>query len=58
MTEQQLRAAQKALFNGGRYIADAGLRLEGTKYESDYRKLWSALEGLNNKLVNEIRGGK
>ena len=58
MTERELRLAQKALFNGGEHIAEAGLRLEDTKYESDYRKLWNALESLNNRLVNDIRGGK
>ena len=58
MTEQQLRFAQQDLVKGSRDISSAGMRLSGTKYESDYRKVWSALEKLNDKLVKEIRKGK
>lgn len=58
MTEQQLRFAQQDLVKGSRDISSAGMRLSGTKYESDYRKLWSALDNLNARLIEDIRKGK
>ena len=54
MSNQELKWAQKSLYNGGKQIADAGMRLRGTKYEKDYEKLWHALSELNSRLINEI----
>ncbi len=51
----ELRLAQKSLYNGARQIGDAGMRLNGTKYEADYRKAWTAIEKLNNRLIADIR---
>lgn len=54
MSNQELKWAQKSLYNGGKQIADAGMRLRGTKYEKDYEKLWHALSELNSRLINDI----
>ena len=54
MSTQELKWAQKSLYNGGKQMADAGMRLRGTKYEKDYEKLWHALSELNSRLVNDI----
>ena len=54
MSIQELKWAQKSLHNGGKQIADAGMRLRGTKYEKDYEKLWDALSKLNSRLINDI----
>lgn len=58
MTEKEMRWAQQDIVKGSRSIADAGMRLRGTKYESDYKRLWDALTALNNRLINDIRGGQ
>ena len=50
-----MRFAQKDIMNGGRTIAHAGLRLDGTKYEAQYRKMWNELQKLNNMLIEDIR---
>lgn len=54
MTQQELKWTQKSLYNGSKMIADAGMRLKGTKYEKDYERLWHALSELNSRLVNDI----
>lgn len=54
MTQQELKWAQKSLYNGSRQIADAGMLLEDTKYEKYFQRLWSALEELNTQLVRDI----
>lgn len=54
MSTQELKWAQKSLYNGGKQISDAGMRLRGTKYEKDYEKLWDALSKLNSRLINDI----
>lgn len=54
MNKQELRFAQKTLYNGSKQIADAGMRLRGTKYEKDYERLWHALSDLNSKLITDI----
>lgn len=54
MTTQELKLAQKSLYNGSKAIVDAGMRLRGTKYENGYRKLWDALASLNSQLINDI----
>lgn len=55
LSEKEMRFAQKDIMNGGRTIAHAGLRLDGTKYEAQYRKMWNELQKLNNMLIENIR---
>ena len=54
MTEQELRWAQKDIYNAGNYISQAGLRLYGTQFDKDYQRLYNALTKLNNKLIKAI----
>lgn len=54
MNETELRNAQKSLYNGSKLISDAGMRLEGTKYEKDYLRLWRELVDLNTRLIRDI----
>ena len=54
LTNQELRWAQKDIYNTGRAAASAGLRLHGTKYEAEYRKLYDALTRLNQMLIKDI----
>lgn len=55
MDKTNLIQAQRAIFRAGNTIGDAGMRLEGTKYEKDYERLWNALNKLNSRLVKDIR---
>ena len=55
MTIQELKWAQKDLYNGAKKISEAGMRLHGTKYESDYTKVWDAITKLNTRLINDIK---
>lgn len=56
MTQTELRAAQKELLRGSREIGSAGMRLEGTEFEADYRKAWDAIKKLNDRLISAING--
>jgi len=56
MTQTELRTAQKELLRGSRDIGSAGMRLQGSEFEADYRKVWDALSKLNDRLISAING--
>lgn len=58
LTAQELRWAQKDVYNAGKDLALAGLRLNNTKYHAQYRKVYEALTALNNALINDINKNK
>ncbi len=58
LTEQELRWAQKDVFNAGNALASAGLRLHGTEYEKAYERVYKALNALNRKLIKDINKKK
>ena len=51
---RELRLAQKEIYNAGNDLVSAGLRLQGTKYEKSYERLYKALNALNLRLISEI----
>ena len=55
---QELRWAQKDVFDAANHFVSAGLRLQGTKYEKSYDRLYKALNALNRRLINEINKDK
>ena len=55
---QELRWAQKDVFDAANHFVSAGLRLQGTKYEKSYDRLYKALNALNRKLISEINKNK
>lgn len=52
---REIRIAQKELYQMGRNLSSIGLRLDGTRYYSLYRKMADAMTELNNALIQEIR---
>ena len=62
LNEQQqlleLRWAQKDVFDAANHLVSAGLRLQGTKYEKSYDRLYKALNALNRRLISEINKNK
>lgn len=52
---EQIKYAQKEIQKAGRELMSANMRLEGSQYESDIRKVMDALSALNTKLVNDLR---
>ena len=52
---QQIKFAQKELYSMGKNLSSIGLRLDGTRYYSLYRKMADAMTELNNALIQEIR---
>ena len=54
--DREIRIAQKELYQMGKNLSSIGLRLDGTKYYSLYRKMVDAMSELNNQLINYIRG--
>ena len=55
---QELRWAQKDVFDAANHFVSAGLRLQGTKYEKSYERLYKALNALNRRLICEINKNK
>ena len=55
---QELRWAQKDVFDAANHFVSAGLRLQGTKYEKSYNRLYKALNALNRRLIGEINKNK
>ena len=51
---REFRLAQKDIYNAGNDLVSAGLRLQGTKYEKSYERLYKALNALNRKLIADI----
>lgn len=51
----QIRYAQQEILRAGNWLVSANMRLEGTKYESDMRKIMDSLSNLNSKLINDIK---
>ena len=54
LSEQELRWAQKDVFNAANHFVSAGLRLQGTEYEKTYQRIYKALNALNRKLIRDI----
>ena len=51
---QELRWAQKEVFDAANHLVSAGLRLQGTKYEKTYERIYKSLNALNRKLISDI----
>lgn len=52
---EQIKFAQKEIQKAGRELVSANMRLEGSQYESDMRRVLDALSKLNTRLVNDLR---
>ena len=55
---RELQLAQRDIYNAGNDLVSAGLRLQGTKYEKSYDRLYKALNALNRRLISEINNDK
>ena len=51
---QELRWAQQDVFDAANHFVSAGLRLQGTKYEKTYERIYKSLNALNRKLIADI----
>lgn len=53
--DREIKLAQKELYQMGKNLSSIGLRLDGTRYYSLYRKMADAMCELNNQLIRHIR---
>ena len=58
LTEQELRFAQRDVYNAGNNLVSAGLRLQGTEYEKAYERIYKTLNALNRRLIRDINKNK
>lgn len=58
LTEQELRFAQRDVYNAGNNLVSAGLRLQGTEYEKAYERIYKTLNNLNRRLIRDINKNK
>ena len=52
---EQIKYAQQEIRKAGKELVSANMRLEGSQYESDMRKVMDAISALNTRLVNDLR---
>ena len=52
----EIRLAQKELYNMGSNMSSVCLRLQGTKYEPLAQKMYDSIHRLNDALIKDIRG--
>ena len=50
----QIKYAQQEIQKAGKELVSANMRLEGSKYESDMRKVMDAISALNKRLINDL----
>ena len=53
--KREYELAQKSLYNGAKLIGEAGMRLQGSRYENDYKRIWKAISNLNSSLIAEVK---
>lgn len=53
--KREYEIAQKSLYNGAKLIGEAGMRLQGSKFENDYKRIWEAISNLNSSLIAEVK---
>ena len=52
---EQINYAQQEILKAGKELVSANMRLEGSQYESDMRKVMDAISALNTRLVNDLK---
>ena len=55
---REIRLAQKELVKMGSNLSSVGMRLEGTQYHRQFKRIYDEIVRLNNALISEIRRGK
>ena len=53
--KREYELAQKSLYNGAKLIGEAGMRLQGSRIENDYKRIWEAISNLNSSLIAEVK---
>ena len=56
MEAEHLKVAQMDVYQAASKLRSAGLQLDGTKYEDQYRKAFEAVRELNKILINAVKG--
>lgn len=51
----EYKLAQQSLCKGAKLIGEAGMRLQGSKYENEYKQIWGAISNLNSSLISEVK---
>lgn len=51
----EYKLAQQSLCKGAMLIGEAGMRLQGSKYENEYKQIWRAIRNLNSSLISEVK---
>lgn len=53
--KREYELAQKSLYNGAKLIGEAGMHLQGSRFENDYKRIWEAISNLNSSLIAEVK---
>lgn len=52
--KQEMKWAQQDIHKASKMLVSANMRLEGTKYGSDMKKVKEGLSSLNSRLIEEL----
>lgn len=52
--KEQIKFAQQEIRKAGNVLVSANMRLEGSQYEKDMRRVMDALSALNKRLINDL----
>lgn len=53
--KQEMKWVQQDIYKAGKMLVSANMRLEGTKYSSDMKKVMEGLSSLNSRLIEELK---
>ncbi len=53
--KQEMKWAQQDIYKASKMLVSANMRLEGTKYSSDMKKVMEELSSLNSRLIEELK---
>ena len=56
--DREIKFAQKELYQISSNLSSIGMRLEGTPYNAQYKRIFQEIAQLNNALISHIRGKK
>ena len=56
--DREIRFAQKELYKISSNLSSIGMRLEGTQFRDQYKRIYSEIAKLNSALISYINGGR
>ena len=56
--DREIRLAQKEVYKISSNLSSIGMRLEGTQFRDQYKRIYSEIAKLNSAMIRYINGGR